>query len=129
MILPKVSFQGIIIDVILLLPGLMSSVTDMASLMLVPTMRIELVVTVKTSLAEPAFWVAFEATLIYCSGVVVTKSLVSLQLASREELVLVGKDLFVPGAEVTGSDYQLIAPENSTLLCTYHITWWCTIFT
>lgn len=72
----------------------------MASLVLVSAMCIEFVVAVEALSTEAAFGMTFEPTLIHRSRVIVAKFLMLLQFWDREQLMLVGEDLFVPGTEV-----------------------------
>lgn len=60
----------------------------------------QLVVVVEALAAEAAQRVALEARLVGGAGLVVAVAHVLLQLLVAKELVLVGKDLFVAGAEV-----------------------------
>lgn len=60
----------------------------------------QLVVVVEALAAETAQRVALEARLISGAGLVVAMAHVLLQLLIAEELMLVGEDLFVTGAEI-----------------------------
>jgi hypothetical protein len=83
-VLPEVDLQGIVVNVVLRLTPLVLSIAYMASLVLISTMGVELVIPVETLPAEAALGVAFESTLIDCPGVVVAKLLVGFELAGCE---------------------------------------------
>jgi hypothetical protein len=76
-VFPEVHLEGIVVDKVLLFSASpFSTIANVAALVLVSAMSVELIVTVKTLSAEPTFWVSLEATLIYCSGVIVAELLV-----------------------------------------------------
>ena len=93
-------FERVVVNKVLLLPSLISSVADMTSLVLVPTMHIELVVAVETLSTEATLRVSLESTLIDSPWIIVPELLMFSELANREELVLMGEDLLVPCTEV-----------------------------
>jgi len=62
--------QTIIIDIILRLSA--SPIADKTSLMLLPTMHIQLILPIKSLSAESTFRMALETALIDCSRVVVS---------------------------------------------------------
>lgn len=76
------------------------SVADEAALVLHAAVLKQLVVVVEALAAEAAQRVALEARLVGGAGPVVAVAHVLLQLLVAKELVLVGEDLFVAGAEV-----------------------------
>jgi hypothetical protein len=111
-VFPKVHLKGIVVDVVLLLPApIVSSIADVTALVLVPTMRVKLVVSVKSLATEATFRVSLEAALIDRSGVIVAKLLMLPQLGIGEQLVLVGEDFLVSGAEITRM-YQLASNDT-----------------
>lgn len=69
MILSKVQFQSGVIDIILWLPS--SPITDKTPLMLLPTMHIKLIISIKPLSTEPTLRVAFKATLVDSARIVV----------------------------------------------------------
>lgn len=73
----------------------------MTSLVLVPTMRIELIVAVEAQSTEAALWMPLEPALIDSPWIIVSEFLVFPELTDREEFVLMGEDLLIPGTEVT----------------------------
>lgn len=77
-----------------------SPVADEAALVLHAAVLKQLVVVVEALAAEAAQRVALEARLVGGAGLVVAVAHVLLQLLVAKELVLVGEDLFVAGAEV-----------------------------
>jgi hypothetical protein len=97
----KVHFERVVVDVVLLLPAALPSVANVAALVLVSTVSVQLVVSVEALPTEATFRVSSKTTLVFCARVVVAKLLVLLQIGPCEELVLVGEDLLVPCTEVT----------------------------
>jgi hypothetical protein len=98
-VFPEVHLEGIVVDKVLLFSASpFSTIANVAALVLVSAMSVELIVTVETLSAEPTFWVSLEATLIYCSGVIVAELLMLSQIGLCEEFVLVGEDLLVSRA-------------------------------
>jgi hypothetical protein len=86
----------------LLLSASLATIADVASLVLVSAMRVELVVAIEARPAEPTLRVSLEPALVDCSRVIITKLLMLLKIGRRKQLVLVRKDLLVPRAEITG---------------------------
>lgn len=104
MVLFEVLLQCIIIEEILLRLSPIPPIADMAALVLVPAVCVELVVAVEAQAAEAAFGVAFEAALVDGAGVIVAEFLVFSEFGGGEELVLVGEDFLVAGAKVAGGE-------------------------
>ena len=73
MILAEMFLEGIVVDVVLLLAASRSSVTDMAALMFVPTMQIELIVAVESLMTETTFRMPLKSALVYRSRIIVTE--------------------------------------------------------
>lgn len=73
----------------------MASIADVAALMAVAAVGVELVLTVETLPAEAALGVTFEAGLWRCTRDIVAMSDVSAKLRKGVEGMLVGEDLFV----------------------------------
>lgn len=94
-------FQCLIIDVVLLLTVGGTTITDMATLMLISTVGVELIIAVETLAAKATLWVPFETALINGTGLVITILLVPPQLCMSEQSVLVCEDLLVPCTEIT----------------------------
>jgi hypothetical protein len=103
MVFSEVNFEGVVVDKILLLPGTLAAVTDMAALVLVPTMCIQLVVSVEALTTEAALGMPFEAALIDRTGVIVAELLMLPKLRVCEKLVFVGEDFLVPRTEITST--------------------------
>lgn len=101
MVFPEVYFEGVVIDIVLLLPRTLAPVTDMAPLVLVATMCVQLVVSVKALTTETALGVPFEAALIDRTGVIVAELLMLPILWVCEKLVFVGEDFLVTCTEIT----------------------------
>lgn len=96
----EVLLERIVIDKVLLLPASFSSVADVATLMLVATMRVELIVSVEALAAESTFRVSLETALINCARIVVAKFLVLLEVCEGEELVLVSEYFLVSSTQI-----------------------------
>jgi hypothetical protein len=76
------------------------SLTDMTSLMRIPTMHIQLIITIKSRPAERTQRMSLESTLINRSGIVITLSHMLLKLFCREQFMLVCKHLFMFRAKI-----------------------------
>lgn len=98
-VLFEVPLELLVVEEVVGLPGV-SSVADEAALVLHAAVLKQLVVVVEALAAEAAQRVALEARLVGGAGLVVAVAHVLLQLLVAKELVLVGEDLFVAGAEV-----------------------------
>lgn len=72
----------------------------MATLVLLSTMCVQLVVAVEALATEAALRVALETTLINSARVVVAELLVLSKLGKGEELVFVGENLLIPRTQV-----------------------------
>jgi len=101
MVFSEVYLECIVVDKVLLLPCLIPPIANVTSLMLVSAMRVELIVTVKALSTETTFWMTLKPTLIDSPWIVIAELLMLAQFAKGKEIVLVGEDLFVPGAEIT----------------------------
>lgn len=91
----EVDGECIVVDVVLLCRLRATSIADMATLVLVATVCVQLVRRVEALSTEPALGVALEAGLVFRARLIVAGSLVLAQIDSREECVLVGEDFFV----------------------------------
>jgi hypothetical protein len=83
-VFPKVNFECVVVEVVLLLATTVLPVADMASFMLVATMCVELVITVKSFVAETTLGMTFETALVNRSRIVVTSPFMFAELGSRE---------------------------------------------
>lgn len=72
----KVVLKRVIIDIVLLLAAAVTSVANVAALVLVSTVRIQLIVAIESLSAKPAFRVSLEAALIDGARVIVAELLV-----------------------------------------------------
>lgn len=63
-------------------------------------MCIELVIAIESLSTESTFWMTLETALIDSPGVIVPKLFMLSEFLLCEKLVLVGKDLLIPGAEI-----------------------------
>ena len=97
----EVLLKLVIIPIILLLSTCRSTITDVASFVLVSAVCVELIVAIEPLLAEAALRMSLESTLIYSARIVIAKSFMFAQLLVSKELVLVCEDLLVPCAQIT----------------------------
>lgn len=110
--LGEMLLQCRIVKVILWISAAVPSVTDVAPLMLFPTMSVEFVISVEALPAKATFGVALEPRLVDGPGVVVTKPLVFSQVAKGEQFMFVRKDLFVSRAMIT-HDFAMLGLDVS----------------
>lgn len=94
-------FEGVIVDVVLLLAMSRSSVADVASLMSVTTVRIQLVISVEPFTTETAFRVPSETALVNRARDVVSVLFVLAQLRRGEDFMFVSEKFFVSSAKIT----------------------------
>lgn len=97
----KVLLEFLVIEVVLRIAAAVPSITDMTSLMPLPTMSIEFVVPIKSLFAESTVWMALEARLVDCTWVIITKSLMLAEFCISKQFVFMGEDLLVSGTEIT----------------------------
>lgn len=100
MVTPKVLLQRVVVDVILLLAAPTPSIANMASLMFVPTMNVQFIVPIESLSTETAFWMSLEAALVDSARMIISKLLMLAQLLWSEELMLMGEDFLIPGAQI-----------------------------
>lgn len=103
MILSKMHLQRIVVDIILLLAASFATITDMTPFVLVPTMRVKLIVSVKSFTAEATLWMSLETALVNRTWVIVSKLLMLSQLRMCEKFMLVSENLLVSSAEIATS--------------------------
>ena len=84
MIFPKVILQIVIIEIVLRFPAFIATVTEVTALMLLSTVRVQLVVPIKSLSTETTFGMPLEPTLINGPRVVVSKLLVLPQFSKCE---------------------------------------------
>jgi hypothetical protein len=73
----------------------------MALFVFVPTMRVEFVISIKSGPTESTIRMTPESTLIHRPWIIVTEPLMFPEFLHGEQIVLVGEDLFIPGAQIT----------------------------
>ena len=98
MVLAEVSFEGVVVDVVLRLSTSITTITQVTTLVAVTAVDVQLIIAVEALATEAALGVALETGLV--AGVVVAELLVSAQLGGSEKIVLVGEHLLVAGTEV-----------------------------
>lgn len=77
-------------------------IADVASLVALATVSVQLVVAVESSPTETTLGMPFEPTLVDRTRVVVSKLLMPLKLGSCEQLVFMGEDFLVSRAKIAG---------------------------
>ena len=92
----KVLLELGVVQVVLRVTAAISPIANMASLMSLSTVCVELVIAVEPLSAEPALRVPFESRLIDRTRIVISVLLMSPQLPEREQLVFMCEDLLVP---------------------------------
>jgi hypothetical protein len=75
MIFSEVDLQRVIIGVVLMLSRSIPTVTDVTPFMLIPTVFVELVITVEALSTKAAFWVSLKSTLFCTAWLVVAELL------------------------------------------------------
>jgi hypothetical protein len=93
-ILPIMPLQTAVVHIILRLTP--SPVTYKAALMFLPTMNIQLVIPIESLSTEAALGMAFEATLVNGSWIIVSFPHMFIQLLVRKQFMFMGKDLLMP---------------------------------
>jgi hypothetical protein len=76
MVVVEMGLESIIIEEVAWVVGIGDSITQMATLMSVATMSVELVTAVESLSAEAAFWVTLETSLLRRARCVITSPLV-----------------------------------------------------
>jgi hypothetical protein len=99
MIIPEMLLEGIVVLVVVWLSWVLT-VAEETSLVFVSAVLIELVTVVEAWSTEGAYRVALEAGLVNSSRSVIAVAHVLLQLLVGKQLVLMSKDLLIPGAQV-----------------------------
>ena len=94
----KVFLEHFIVEIVLWVSTIVSSLTDMAFLMIFSAMGVEFIVSVKSLATKSTFGMAFETGLVYGSRIIVAKFFVLAKLTISEELMLVSKHLLIPRA-------------------------------
>ena len=85
MVLLEMHLKGVVVDKILLFSAPpFSAIANVAALVLVSAMSVKLIVAIEALSTEATFRMSLEATLIYCSRVIVAKLLVLSQIGLRE---------------------------------------------
>ncbi len=114
----EVRLQRVVVDIILWLPALGSPVTDVTTLVLVPAVCVQLVITVEPLATEATLGMTSEAALVDRARVVVAEFLMLSQAVLREQFVLMSEDLLVPCAEIAASCQHDVSHEAQYTLLT-----------
>jgi hypothetical protein len=100
MVFPEVIFQVLIVEIVLRSSPPISAFANMTLLMAISTVHKELIVAIKSLLAECTLGMPFESSLVDSSRIVVAEFFVLLKVLLRKQLMLVGENLFMTRAEV-----------------------------
>lgn len=73
----------------------------MAFFVIVPTMRVEFVVAVESGPTESTIWMTPESTLVHRPWIIIAEPFMFPEFLHGEKVVFVGKDLFIPCAQIT----------------------------
>lgn len=95
MVFPKMLFERVVVDVILLLSAAISAIANVATLVLVSAMCVQLIVSIEALATETTFWMSLKPALIDSARVIVAELLVLPELSKGEELVLMREDFLV----------------------------------
>lgn len=101
MVVPEMELQGIVILVVLLLPQIVPSLAYVALFMIVPAVRIQLIVAVKSLFAESTPRVTLETALIHSSRIIVAILLVIAKLCHCKELMLMCENFLISCTQIT----------------------------
>lgn len=100
MIFSKVILQIVVVEIVLRFPTLVTTVAEVTALMLLPTVRVQLVVSIESLSAETTLRMPLEPTLINGSRIVVSKFLVLSKLGKCEELMFMREHFLVSCAKI-----------------------------
>lgn len=131
-VLLKMIFERIVVDIILLLASTRPSVADVTSFMAIATMSIEFVVSVEPLATESTLGMTSKATLVHGARHIVTMLFMLAQLGRREKLMFVSEDLLVASAKIAKSQTNDKCPAGLSEwrhCFTYHITFPCLLLT
>lgn len=98
-ILSEMILQSVVVSVVVRMSRI-SSVAEETTLVLHPTMIVQLIVVVESFTAESTQGMAFEACLICRARLVISPPHMLLQLFVGKKLVFVSEDTLVPGAQI-----------------------------
>ena len=101
MIFAEMLLEGIVVDKVLLVTALPSSIADVTTFVLVSAMCVQLIIAIEPHATEATFRVAFESALVNCARMVIPESFVFPQILWCKQLMLVSEDFLVPRAQVT----------------------------
>ena len=95
MVLAEMKLQRVVVNIILLLAALVQSIANVAPLVLVSAMCVQLVIAVESLPTKPALRMAPEAALVDGPRIVVSKLLMLFEFTKSEEFVLMCEDLLI----------------------------------
>jgi hypothetical protein len=99
-VLSEVHLEGVVIDVVLRVSATIAAITQVAAFVAVTAMREQFIVAVEALTTETTLGMTLETRLVLGTRDVVSMFFVPAQVLDGEEVVFVGKDLFVAGAEI-----------------------------
>lgn len=113
MVLLEMLLEGVVVDKILVLATVASSVTNVASLVPVPAMDIQFIIAIKPLAAKTTLGMAPETSLLDSARVVISVFFMPTELRNSKQVMLVGEDLLVARAKITEkSDLRRYKKEN-----------------
>jgi hypothetical protein len=101
MVLSEMHLDSIVIDIVLRVSATITAITQVTTLVAVTAMREQLIIAVEALTTEATLGMALETGLVLGTRDVVSVLFVPTQVLDGEEVVFVGKDLFVAGAQIT----------------------------
>ena len=109
MVFLEMFLQCVVVNIVLLLAVSGSSITDMAPLVLVPTVGVQLVVSVEPLSAETTLRMTFKTALVDRPRGIVSVFFVLAQFRHGKQRMLVREHLFVSSTQIT-TTYQPAIP-------------------
>lgn len=133
MVASEMFFEGIIVDIVLLLAIGISSIANVTAFVAISAVGIQFVVAVEPLVTETTLRMSLETALIDGAGLVVAILFMFSQLVPCEKSVFVGEDLLVSGAKVTKGQFPLVGDflDDNFIesIKTHHMTLLCLLFT
>jgi hypothetical protein len=96
----EVLFQHLVVQVVLWTAAVIPSITNVAFLVLLPAMRVQLVVSVESLPTETTFWMPFEPRLIDRSWIIISKLFMRSKFSECEKLMFMSKDFLVSRTKI-----------------------------
>jgi lysylphosphatidylglycerol synthetase-like protein (DUF2156 family) len=100
MVFSEMHLEGVVIDIVLRVSATIAAITQVAAFVAVTAMREQFIIAVEALTTETTLGMTLETRLILGARDVVSMLFVPTQVLDGEEIVFMGKDLFVAGAEI-----------------------------